>query len=157
MIDLLVLAYIAFAAWRGRKRGLVVELPMAASSAIFFVTGCGLFNWMYRGLSKASALTGQSLGVFTFVGLIVASYILWRTLTARLGKAAGKYVTEHRHRLAGGSAGGVRALVLASTLLLILVHWPLHAFTRGLAEGSLFGRVLVRWVLPVYGKTHGAL
>jgi uncharacterized membrane protein required for colicin V production len=157
MVDLLVLLWIAFAVWRGRRRGLTGEFPTAASATVFFVTGCGLFKWMYRGLSEVSTATHQSLGIFTFVGLLVAAFILWRKTQAHLTKLAGKYVTEKRQRLAGGIAGGVRALVVCSTLLLILAHWPLHGTTRWIAESSLLGRLLIRFILPVYAATHGAL
>lgn len=157
MVDLLVLIWTGFAVWRGRRRGLTGEFPSAASATIFFVTGCGLFKWMYRGLSQASAVTHQSLGIFTFVGLLVAAVILWRKTQAHLTKLAGRYVTEQRQRLAGGIAGGVRAFVVCSTLLLILAHWPLHAMTRWIVEGSFVGRGLIAFVLPIYGKTHGAL
>jgi len=48
-------------------------------------------------------------------------------------------------------------LVVCSTLLLILAHWPLHGTTRWIAESSLLGRLLIRFILPVYAATHGAL
>jgi uncharacterized membrane protein required for colicin V production len=157
IVDVFVLAYIVFAIWRGRRRGLTGEFPSAASISIFFVTGCGLFKWMYRWLSEASAATHQSLGIFTFAGLLAAAYILWRKTKAQLGRFAAKYVTEQRQRSAGGMAGGIRAFVVSSTLLLILAHWPLHAMTRWIVESSFLGRGLIAFILPVYGKTHGAL
>ena len=157
IVDLFVLLHVAFAVWRGRKRGLTLEFPSAVSIGTFFVTGCGLFKWMYRGLSQASTWTGQSLGIFTFVGLLYAAFVLWRKCKAQLTRFAAKHVTEERQRLAGAIAGGVRAFFVASTLLLILAHWPLHGMTRWIAESSLLGRLLIRFILPVYGQTHGAL
>jgi uncharacterized membrane protein required for colicin V production len=157
IVDLLVLGQISFAVWRGWKRGLTGELPSATSIGIFFVTGCGLFKWMYRVLSEVSTKTGQSLGVFTFVGLLVAAFVLWRKSKAQLTQFASRYVTEDRQRLAGAIAGGVRAFLIVSTLLLILAHWPLYGTTRWIAESSLLGRLLIRFILPVYARTHGAL
>jgi hypothetical protein len=39
----------------------------------------------------------------------------------------------------------------------VLAHWPLQFLTRPFAEGSILGRCLTKWVLPVYEKTRGAL
>jgi uncharacterized membrane protein required for colicin V production len=156
-VDLLAVVHVAFATWRGRKRGFLVELPSAVSITLFSVTGLGLFKWMYRGLSQVSGRVGQSVGLLTFAGLVVAAYVLAGRIRAYLGTFAEKLVSEPRHRLAGGITGGVRAFVLFCTLLLVLAHWPLHAMTRWIVEGSFLGRSLIRWVLPVYGKTHGAL
>jgi uncharacterized membrane protein required for colicin V production len=157
IVDLYVLTHISLAAWRGRKRGLNVELPSAASTGIFFVTGCGLFKWLYRILSEVNTKAGQSLGIFTFVGLIVAAFVLYRKSKTQLATLASRYIPEDRQRLAGAIAGGVRAFLVISTLLLILAHWPLYGTTRWIAESSLLGRLLIRFILPVYAHTHGAL
>ena len=157
IVDLFVLVHIAFATWRGRKRGLMVEFPSAASIGVFFVTGCGLFKWMYRVLSEVNTKVGQSLGIFTFIGLIVAAFALWKKSKTHLATLAGRYVSEDRQRIAGAIAGGVRAFLVVSTLLLILAHWPLHGMTRWITESSLLGRLLIRFLLPVYSHTHGAL
>ena len=157
MVDLLVLAHVTLALWRGRKRGFTVEFPSAASLVVFFLTGCGLFSWIHRGLARASEAIGHYLGVFTFFGLLVAAFVLWRRSHEYVVQLAGRWVPQSRQRLAGGIAGGVRAFVLDATLLLILAHWPLHAMTRWIVEGSFVGRLLIHFVLPVYSHTHGAL
>jgi uncharacterized membrane protein required for colicin V production len=157
IVDLLVLTHVSFTVWRGRKRGLTVEFPSAASIAVFFVTGCGLFTWLYRIMSEVNTKAGQSLGVFTLGGLIFAAFVLWRKSQAQLTKLASRYVAEDRQRLAGAIAGGVRAFLIDSTLLLILAHWPLHGMTRWIAESSFLGRLLIHFILPVYNHTHGAL
>jgi uncharacterized membrane protein required for colicin V production len=157
IVDLFVLAHLAFAAWRGRRRGFVIEFPSAASIGIFFVTGCGLFKWLYRILSEVNTKASQSLGVFTFIGLILAAFTLWKKSKAHLAQLAGRCISEDRQRTAGAIAGGVRAFLVVSTLLLILAHWPLHGMTRWITESSLLGRLLIRYILPVYSHTHGAL
>jgi uncharacterized membrane protein required for colicin V production len=156
-LDFVVLAYITYGVIKGRRRGLVAELPSTVSLALFFLTGWGLFKIMYRGLAQASALAGQSVGILTFGGLVAASVALVRKMRSRLRWLAEKSADEHHQRIAGAIAGGVRAFLHASVVLLILAHWPLHFLTRPLAQGSLLGRGLVRFVLPVYDKTHGAL
>lgn len=154
ILDLFVVGYVSYAAWRGRKRGLVKELPSAFSITVFCLSGWGLFKIMFRGLEEASKLTGQSVGLLTFIGLIVGAVVMWRRMQARLRWVAEKCVPENRQPMAGAIAGGVRAFVLVATLLLILAHWPLHGLTRGFVQSSFTGRVLVRVVLPVYEKTH---
>jgi uncharacterized membrane protein required for colicin V production len=157
IVDLLVLAHVALATWRGRRRGLTVEFPSAASLAVFFVTGCGLFKWMYKILAEVNTRIGQSVGVLTFVGLLFGAYALWKKSKAHLAAGAGRICNDQHQRNAGAIAGGIRALLLDSTLLLILAHWPLHGLTRWMAESSLLGRLLIRFILPVYAHTHSAL
>ncbi len=151
------MAYVAFAAWRGRKHGLVKELPGTVSIVVFFFCGWGLLKIMYRGLSQASAALGQSVGVFTFIGLLVGSVALWRKFRSRIRWLAEKWPDERPQRIGGAAAGGTRAFVVAATLLLVLAHWPLHGLTRWIAESSFIGRGLIRLALPVYEKTRGAL
>jgi uncharacterized membrane protein required for colicin V production len=157
IVDLLVLVYVTFTAWRGRKHGLAKELPGAFSITVFAVTGWGLFKIMFRGLSEAGTLTSHSAPLLTFTGLVAGSVYLWRKVNARVRWIAEKWPNEHTQRLGGGIAGGVRAFVLCATLLLILAHWPLHKMTCWIAESSMLGRALIKFVLPVYEKTHGAL
>ncbi len=157
IIDLLIAAYVALAARRGRRRGLAAELPGAFSITVFALTGWGLFKIMWRGLSQAGTLTARSAPLLTFFGLVAGSIFLWRKMRERVRWVAQKWPEPRHQRLGGGIAGGVRAFVLSATLLLILAHWPLHGMTRWIAESSFLGRALIRVVLPVYEKTHGTL
>ncbi len=157
IIDWLIAAYVALAVWRGRRRGLAEELPGAFSITVFALTGWGLFKIMWRGLSQAGTLTARSAPLLTFFGLVAGSVFLWRKLRERVRWVAEKWPEQRHQRLGGGIAGGARAFMLSATLLLILAHWPLHGLTRWIAESSFLGRGLIRVVLPVYEKTHGAL
>jgi uncharacterized membrane protein required for colicin V production len=157
IIDLLIAVYMAISVWRGRRRGLVKELPAAFSITVFALTGWGLFKIMWRGLSQAGTLTARSAPLLTFFGLVAGSIWLWRKMRDRVRWVAQKWPEQRQQRLGGGVAGGVRAFVLSATLLLILAHWPLHGMTRWITQSSILGRVLIRALLPVYDKTHGAL
>jgi len=156
LLDLLILAYIAYSVWRGRKRGIIVEAPGAVSVVVFFFSGWGLLKLVYRGLASASETTGQSAGLLTFVGLIIATLIIWRRIRRRIRGHAEKLCPEDKRQLAGGIASGVKAFLLAAIVLLVCAHGPLRGVTRWIAEGSLLGRGLIRFVLPVYGQNHGA-
>ena len=156
LLDLLVSAYIVFGALRGLKRGLFKELPAALGIVFFFVTGCGLYRWTGHALAQMSRWTGQGLGLLGFFGLAVGVVILVRRLRVLVGAWAERHFAQYE-RLGGAIVGGLRTFVFASVVLLVLAHWPLHGFTRPLAEKSLLGRTLTHYVLPVYGKTHGSL
>jgi uncharacterized membrane protein required for colicin V production len=156
VLDYAAFAYIAFGVVGGLKRGLFQELPAALGIVVFFVTGCGLYRWMGRTLAQMNRWTGQSLGVLSFIGLAGAVFVFVRGLRATVGGWAQRRFAAHA-RWGGALVGGLRTFLFASVVLLVFAHWPLHALTRPLAEGSLLGRALIKFVLPVYGQTHGAL
>ena len=155
-LDYVALAYMIFGVLRGLKRGLFKELPAALGIVVFFVTGCGLYRWTGRGLAQMNRWVGQGLGALSFFGLATSVIVLVRTLRAWIGAWAERRLAAHE-RWGGAVVGGVRTFVFTSVVLLVFAHWPLHAITRQLAEGSLLGRLLIKMVLPVYGQTHGAL
>ncbi|MEI6084224.1 MAG: CvpA family protein [Verrucomicrobiota bacterium] len=157
LLDLLIVAYIAYGVWRGRKRGIIIEAPGTVSLAIFFFSGWGLLKALYRGLAYSSELVGNSVGLVTFIGLVVAAIVLWKKIKIRIAKHAERWCPEAQRSRAGAIAGGVKAFLLVSTLLLILAHGPLRSVTRWIAEGSLLGQGLIHFVLPVYEQTHGTL
>jgi len=157
VIDLLVLAYVAFSAWRGRARGMTKELPGAVGICVFAVTGWGLFMIMFRGLEQASAVAGVSAGIFSFFVLLTGSVYLWRRFRKHVRRFAETWRDEQLQRRGGMVAGGLRAFVLSAMVLLILAHWPLQGMTRWIVQHSSLGRALIRHVLPVYDKTHGVL
>ncbi|HUK83131.1 MAG TPA: CvpA family protein [Verrucomicrobiae bacterium] len=156
VLDYVVLAYVGFGVIRGLKRGLFKELPAALGIVVFFVTGCGLYRWTGHALAQMNHWTGQGLGVLSFIGLAGGVIILVRRLRAWLGAWAEHHFAPHA-RWGGAIVGGLRTFVFASVMLLVLIHWPLRAVTRPVAQSSLLGRALTRYVLPLYDKTHGAL
>lgn len=156
-LDLVVLAYVANGCRRGYRRRLEGELPSVISWAIFLVTGTGLYRWTDKLLEHVGKLTGQTFGVVSFIGMWVAAVVLVGKLHGVIHGWAEHRFDETVRRRWGVVAGGVRTALLASIALLVLAHWPLHGLTRGFVEDSVVGRGLIRVVLPVYGKTHGAL
>lgn len=156
LIDLLVAAYAGYGVWRGWRRGLPNELPRVVGITVFAVSGCGLFRWTNHALMETSRLAGQTTGGLGVIGIMVATWFLVRHFRAKIGDwAKQRYGKAER---VGAVAGGVRAVLLACVVLLVFAHWPLKFLTRPVTEGSLLGRGLTRYVLPVYEKTHdGAL
>src|SRR5664280_1863769 len=82
-LDLLALAWVSRGVYLGRKRGLGRELLGALSVFIFFLTGCGLYRWTDRALTKVSHMTGQAVGVLSFFGLAAAAIFLVRHFRGR--------------------------------------------------------------------------
>ena len=156
ILDFVALAYIGYAALKGRKRGLSTELPAAISIAVFFATGCGLYRWTGRAFVELNQLTGQALNALGFAGLVVATVASVRYLRRRVRHWVERRYDVSQRKLGGMVVGAGRAFLLVCVALLVLAHWPLHSLTRSFAEGSALGRCLTKWVLPVYGKTHGA-
>lgn len=150
MIDLLALAYIGFGVYRGRRCGLPVVLPSLVSWLVFFVTGCGLYKWTGRALFAAGRVTGVSLGVIGFLAVIVATYLFIRRFRIKIRDWAKQHFDAEQQKTTGGIAGGVRAFLLVALVLMVIAHAPL----RFVPEGSLLGRGLIRFVLPVYDQTH---
>ena len=80
-----------------------------------------------------------------------------KRIKRRIAKRAEQLCPESKRAVAGAIAGGIKAFLLSAIVLLICAHGPLKAVTRWIPEGSLIGQGLIRFVLPVYDKTHGAL
>ena len=157
VLDFLAIAYIGYAARTGAKRGLPSELPGAISIGVFLVTGCGLYRWTGHALGEVNRLTGQALGVLGFLGLVVSTVAMVRFLRRRIQNWAARRYTGQRRTWGGVVVGSVRAFLLVSVALLVLAHWPFHSVTRPIVEGSVLGRNLTKWALPMYEKTHKTL
>jgi len=157
ILDFAALAYIGYAALKGRKRGLSTELPGAISIAVFFLTGCGMYRWTGRAFAELNHLTGQALNTFGFAGLVGFAVASVHYLRKRAWDWVERRYSIEQRKLGGMIVGAVRAFLLVCVTLLVLAHWPLHSLTRPFTEASAMGRCLTKWVLPVYEKTHGAL
>jgi len=157
ILDFVALAYIGYAALKGRKRGLSTELPGAISIAIFFATGCGLYRWTERAFVEFNHLAGQTLNALGFAGLVAATVASVRYLRRRMQNWVERRYNVEQRKFGGIMVGAGRAFLLVCVTLLVLAHWPLHSLTRPVVESSALGRCLTKRVLPVYEKTHATL
>ena len=154
VLDIVAATYVFYCVRKGRKRHLSRELPSLVGWLVFFITGCGLYKWTGRALLEVNHLTRQSVGVISFLGMAFGTVMIVRRLRAHIGQWAEQKCVAETQKLAGAIAGGLRSFLIISIVLLTFAHWPLHFLTRPFAEGSLLGRSLVKFVLPVYEKTH---
>lgn len=155
VIDLLVPAYVVYGAIKGRQRGFSRELPKAFGSTLAFVSGFGIYRWTGKLLSEASHLTGQTSGGLTFLAVVIGAITLVRHFPARIRQwAETKYPDETVQKKAGMVAGLIRTLMLSSTVILFMNLAPVGPLREPFTKGSLIGRTLNRWVLPVYEASH---
>jgi uncharacterized membrane protein required for colicin V production len=152
IVDILTLAYVGYGAVRGWTRGLSRELPRAAGITLAFVTGWGLYRWTERLLLQTQRFTGQKLGVFGVIGILVASFFLVRHFKGRVQAWADKkFPAEKIQKRGGMAAGALRTFLIAAIVIIFASH-----ILRGMfAENSLIGWFLTRFVVPVQKITQG--
>lgn len=156
ILDLAVLAYVGFGAWRGFRNGFAKEVPRVVGWLVFTITGYGLFRWLARGLHSASQMTGYTVGIVGIVGVIVGAWLLSGLIRRRMSEHAAQSVADDgKQRTLGMITGGVRTLVIACFVIVYLGLLPIGVLNRPFANGSFFGRTLIRFVVPVYETVAG--
>lgn len=154
-VDILVAAYLIYGTMRGRIRGFSRELPRAVSVTLAFTTGFGLYRSSERLISGLGHLAGQTSGAVGFVTVVVGAFFLMRQFRGRIRDwAAKRYPDENFQRRAGAAAGFIRTVTISAFVFVLISFLPINLLRRPFTEGSLFGRVVVRVVRPVYELSH---
>jgi hypothetical protein len=155
-LDILVAGAALAGMLRGRRRGLALELPQLIGLLAFVLTGSTLAGLTRGLLAGMSVATGRSVGLAGLVGLFIVSTALARRFRAELAAwAARKYPAPASQKRLGGLAGGLRGLIIGSTLIVFCGLLPIGVAKKPFADGSFIGRHLIRWVVPVYDKLTG--
>jgi len=155
LIDLAVLAYVAFSVWRGRKRTFAVELPKLISVTLAVVAGGGLFRWTERLLEKATFTAGISSGPVTVVGIVIGALFLVRHFRARIRQwATDRYPAAETQRRWGMIAGGLRGVSLCALVVILGGMVPIGEFRKPFTRGSLFGYTVTKLLRPIYQVTR---
>lgn len=156
LLDIAVAAYVVYGAMKGRKRGIAEELPQLIALLIFVLTGCGLFKWAKKLISGVHQLTGQALGVLSFVAIAVGAFLIARKFRAAIKNwVEQKTPAEESRKQSGMIVGGFRALVIGAAIVVFIGLLPLGALGRPFSSGSFLGRNLIRFVVPVYDELAG--
>jgi uncharacterized membrane protein required for colicin V production len=154
--DILVIAYLIYGTLRGRVRGLSRELPKVISITLAFTTGFGLYRSSERLLSGLAHMAGQASGPVSFLSMAIGGYFVMRHLRGRIHDwAAKRYSDENLQRKAGAAAGLIRTAALSAFVFVFISFLPMGFLKRPFTEGSLFGRVVVKLVRPMYELSHG--
>jgi hypothetical protein len=120
---------------------------------VIFLTGCGIFRWVDRGVTAASQGTG--LGLFGFFSAVaVAFYVGWRIRRHLHDWAEKKYPDKKTQRWAGAGAGAARAFFIAAYVVLFFSLQPIGFLKKPFTEGSFFGHAMNKLLLPVYELTR---
>lgn len=145
LIDAVSAAYVACGVYRGRKRGLSDEAYRLLRLGGAFASGCGLHGLVSGGLDRILSLGGGVSGPVAFVGTMAGSWWALRLVKRRfLEWAAARF--EPYIRIGGAVAGGLRAAILALSLLgafSLATHAPGHDVVQ---QGSWMGR-FAAWIV----------
>jgi len=140
MIDLIVLAYLAWGLFKGLRRRLGRELGALIKLLLLLAWfwGFGAFSWLrdrLDGLVQASPLSAGMLGSLL---VILLSFLLLHLLRERLAGAIDQRLSNTGSRLLGGAAGLLRTAAWATALLLLAEKLPwLGDGVRHSLSGSL--------------------
>jgi hypothetical protein len=155
LLDLLGLAYIAFSAYRGRRSGLAAELPGLISVTAALVAGGGLFHWSEQLITKTALLTGQTSGLTTVLGILLATFVLWRHFKSRIQQwTAQQFPAPETQRRGGIAAAGLRAFGMCALFFLLASTIPIGEFRKPFTRGSAIGRVVMKVIRPAYAAAH---
>ncbi len=156
LVDVAVLAYMAYGLVMGYVRGMAKEVPWALGWAVSLLTGTGIYRWTTRGMEQLSEATGLTFGIVGLIFVFVGGYFLVRRIRWRIRTYLETRFTDAKIQKTGGMiAGAVRTLLLSSFLIIFVMLLPVGPLRAPLKEGSFFGRVLNRIVLPVVKITQG--
>ena len=156
LADMLVVAYLIYGTMRGRARGLSRELPKAVGVTLAFTTGFGLYRVSEKLVAGLAQMAGQASGPVSFVTVVVGAFFLMRQFRGRIRDwAAKRYPDENLQRRAGAVAGLIRTVTVSAFIFVFISFLPIDLLRRPFTEGSLFGRVVVKLVRPVYDLSHG--
>jgi uncharacterized membrane protein required for colicin V production len=138
--------YLAWGGFKGRRRGLSVELPRLASVTLALVTGAGLTRWADHALAEFDKLAGHVASALGWGGSLVGAFYLAQLLRARMGRwIRDQFPEEAVEKRAGMAAGFLRTLVISTIITLFLLHTPLAFLVRDSMMGDL-----AKIVQPVY-------
>ena len=137
IVDLLAAAGLGLGFFKGRKRGLGLELYKLINIGIPILMGCGLYTLAGRVIGLIPGLDTEQSGFVGFLGVFGVTLYLLRTTRKKLKSfLVGKF--GETSSMLGGLAGTVRAGVIVLGALTGIQLSP----ARFITEGSLFGKVL---------------
>lgn len=138
-LDGLAIAYVAFAAWRGRANGVAKEGFRLIRVALAFGAGVGLYGLIRDILTRALSLGVDVTGPVGFLAVMVGTWYAVRGLRDIIQAWLSARFSSHSP-IAGAIAGGIRALVI----VISIVGVTALAGRTDTPDRSLVGRVASR-------------
>ncbi|HNX43807.1 MAG TPA: CvpA family protein [Bacteroidales bacterium] len=121
ILDIIILAPLAFFAYKGFARGFFISVAMLAGLLFGFYAAINFSEFMAVFLTNKLNLTSSNIKfiayITTFVLVIVLVYLLGQFLS-KIARTAGLALVN---RLGGAAIGAAKGLIIVSAFLLVLV------------------------------------
>jgi hypothetical protein len=143
LLDYLVVAYLAFAAWRGTRNCVAFEGYRLLRVVVAVVVGVGLFSLIRKAMSVLLGFWAEGSGVIGFILIMGVSFYALRRVKAAVIGYLQAHIDEKWNRSGGAMAGLVRAVILVAVVVGFLSMVPV---VKKAAGHSLVGRAM-GWVV----------
>ncbi|MDA0323499.1 MAG: hypothetical protein O2923_12410 [Verrucomicrobia bacterium] len=141
-IDMAALAYMVVGFFRGRKRGLGVEVYRLIRMAVPVVAGCGMYGVIRKGLAAVPALQGESAGLVGFIGVTGGAFLLMMKGRGALLAYLERKFDQKSTALKAGLAGLLRTAIVSMGLVTAVELSPADFATSDSQLGSIVRHVL---------------
>ncbi len=143
-IDILVAAYLSWALYRGRRRGLRAESARIVGLLLIlaFLLGFGLLSLVGNGLAALADNLLQHRGILVTVLVLLAAVLIVVLFHIRLRRRQKAPRSSQERPAYGGMAGVVRALLLVTIVLLGFDFFLPNFLNKAVMGGSLTGQAL---------------
>ena len=142
LVDGVVGAYCAWAAWHGARRGLPEESYRLLRLVVSLAAGCGLFTLVNKIVAVVMSFGGDAPGGLGFVGGMAVAFVAMRKLRASLVAAVQRWADAKIIRPGGAVLGAVKAFTGVAALISFLQLSPLVPAGHRLAAHSVTGRIV---------------
>jgi uncharacterized membrane protein required for colicin V production len=150
LLDIVAAVYLLIGLLRGLKRGLSGELARLASMAFILFAGWRMYVPLGEKIAEMTRLTEEQSLLAGFGLIILAagiSMILLRLLLKNILEFTFKGKLE---KIGGMVAGFLRSFVLIALIVIPLGLSPIPYLQRTVAEESLLGSTIIKYLVPVY-------
>ena len=143
-LDMLIAAYLGWGFYRGRQRGLRVEIVRIIGLLIVlaFLLGFGLFAMVGNSLTTLTDSFLQRRGIAVTVLLLLATLLIVVTVRNRLRHQRKNVRASSGPPLYGGIAGLLRTLLSVSIILLGFDFLLPEFLNRAIVNDSVTGQAL---------------
>lgn len=149
-IDIGALLIICLSTLRGFHRGLSGELAQLVSVTAALILGLYSFQPFGAWILANTHLSSRSAHALAF-GATVAAVILAMVLLGFVFRSIMKIVFEEKvDKPGGGLAGFISGVLVVVILFMILTLFPHDYLNRQFGEGSIIGRVVVKWTPAIH-------
>jgi len=144
LLDMLIAAYLSWGFYRGRQRGLRVEIVRIISLLIVlaFFLGFGLFTVVGNSLSAFADTLLQGRGIAVTVLLLVATLLIVVAFRKRLRHQRENVRPTREAPLYGGLAGVLRTILSLGIILLALDFLLPDFLNRAIVGDSVVGQAI---------------